>query len=133
MVCDVRACNTVCVSHDEYCSAQLLVDLVEKVLNGVSEELGSFVESANRQYGYPQMFESWRKFSAYSNVVAAERKNLRPDSVEHLHIYTESSKYYARMQTAVARGLGLPTFRLAGHHTDAASKHSLCYFSLFSE
>ena len=46
---------------------------------------------------------------------------------------TESSKYYARIQTAVARGLGLPGGRLAGHHTDAASKHSLCYFRSFSE
>ena len=50
-----------------------------------------------------------------------------------LNLSTESSKYYARIQTAVARGLGLPTRRLAGHHSDAASKHSLCYFSLFSE
>ena len=41
---------------------------------------------------------------------------------------TESSKYYARIQTAVARGLGLPTGRLAGRHTDAASKHSLLLF-----
>ena len=45
----------------------------------------------------------------------------------------ESPKYYARTQTAVARGLRLPTRRLAGHQSDAASKHSLCYFSLFSE
>ena len=29
--------------------------------------------------------------------------------------------------------LGLPTGRLAGHQTDAASEHSFCYFSLFSE
>ena len=34
---------------------------------------------------------------------------------------------------AVACGLRLPTRRLAGHQSDAASKHSLCYFSLFSE
>ena len=47
--------------------------------------------------------------------------------------YTESSKYYARIQTAVARGLGLPAGRQAGRLTDAASKHSLCYFSSFSE
>ena len=46
---------------------------------------------------------------------------------------TESSKYYARPQTAAARGLGLPTRGLAGHHTDGASKHSLCYFSSFSK
>ena len=44
---------------------------------------------------------------------------------------TESSKYYAHIQTGVPRGLGLPAGRLAGHHTDAASKHSLCYFSSF--
>ena len=47
--------------------------------------------------------------------------------------YTESSKHYARPQTAVARGLDLPTRGLAGRQTAAASKHSLCYFSLFSE
>ena len=34
---------------------------------------------------------------------------------------------------AVTRGLGLPPGRLAGRHTDAASKHPLCYFNLYSE
>ena len=47
--------------------------------------------------------------------------------------YTESSKYYAQPQTAVARGLDLPTRGLAGRQTAPACKHSLCYFSLFSE
>ena len=42
--------------------------------------------------------------------------------------YTESSKYYVWPQTAVTRGLDLPTCRLAGRQTDAASEHSLCYF-----
>ena len=37
------------------------------------------------------------------------------------------------LQTAVARGFGLPTGRSADRHTDAASKPSLCYLSLFSE
>ena len=46
---------------------------------------------------------------------------------------TESSKYYARPQTAVARGLDLAIRGLAGRQTAAASKHLLCYFSLFSE
>ena len=46
---------------------------------------------------------------------------------------TESSKYYACIQTAVTHDLGLPAARLAGHHSDAASKHSLCYFRSFSE
>ena len=46
---------------------------------------------------------------------------------------TESSKYYACIQTAVAHGLALPAAWLAGHHSDAASKHSLCYFRSFSE
>ena len=36
-------------------------------------------------------------------------------------------KYYARPQTAVARGLGQSGGRLAGHHTDAAPKHSLLF------
>ena len=42
--------------------------------------------------------------------------------------YTESSKYYAQPQTAVARGLGWLASRLTGLHTAAAPKHSL-YFS----
>ena len=42
---------------------------------------------------------------------------------------TELPKYYVRLQMAAARSLGLPASRLAGHHTDAAPKHSLCYFS----
>ena len=35
---------------------------------------------------------------------------------------TELPKYYARLQTAVARDLGLPAGRLPGPHTDAAPK-----------
>ena len=35
-------------------------------------------------------------------------------------INTESSKYYMRIQTAVARDLGLPAARLAGLHRDTA-------------
>ena len=50
-----------------------------------------------------------------------------------LQYSTESSKYYARPQTAVTRGHDLPTHGLAAHQTAAASKHPLCYFSLFSE
>ena len=46
--------------------------------------------------------------------------------------FTESSKYYARPHSAVTRGLDLPTRGLADRQTAAASKHSLCYFSLFS-
>ena len=52
---------------------------------------------------------------------------------ENFTYSTESSKYYTRPQTAVACGLGLPADRQAGHYTHAASKHSLCYFSSFSE
>ena len=51
--------------------------------------------------------------------------------IGNVSLSTRSSKYYVRIQTAVARGLGLPTHGLAGRHTDAASKHSVCYFSLF--
>ena len=40
-------------------------------------------------------------------------------------------KYYAWLQTAVARGLGFPASRLAGRHTDAAPKHSVCYIIQF--
>ena len=39
--------------------------------------------------------------------------------------YTEDPKYYARLQTAVARDLGCPAGPQAGPHTDAALKHSL--------
>ena len=35
------------------------------------------------------------------------------------------------LQTAATRGLGLPAGWLAWCHTDAAPKHSLCYFSCF--
>ena len=45
--------------------------------------------------------------------------------------HTWLPKYYARIQTAAALGLGLPACRLAERHTDAAPKHSLCYFSCF--
>ena len=50
-----------------------------------------------------------------------------------LYYYTESFKYYTWPQTAVARGLDLPTSGLAGCQTATATKHSLCYLSLFSE
>ena len=36
-----------------------------------------------------------------------------------------------RIQTAVAGGLGVPAARLAGHHSDAASKHSLLFQVIF--
>ena len=46
-------------------------------------------------------------------------------------ICTESSKFYARQQTAVARGLAWPARRLTGRQTAAASKHSLCFLVQF--
>ena len=45
--------------------------------------------------------------------------------------HTGLPKYYALLQTVAARCLGLPACRLAGSHSDAAPKHSLCYFSCF--
>ena len=51
----------------------------------------------------------------------------------YIYIYTDLPKYYARLQTAVARGLGLPAGRLAGRHTDATPKHSFYYFISVSE
>ena len=60
-------------------------------------------------------------------------KEVSPEFCDTPVKYTESSKCFARIQTAVARGLCLPTRCLAGRHGDAASKHSLCYFSLFSK
>ena len=53
--------------------------------------------------------------------------------VDKCSISTELPKYYTRLQTAVAHGLGWPACRLAGRHTDTAPKHSLCYFSSVSE
>ena len=50
-----------------------------------------------------------------------------------MYVYTELPKYYARLYTGVVRCLGRPTRRLPGRHTDAAPKHSLCYFSSVSE
>ena len=69
----------------------------------------------------------------YLTVIALKKKieYLRTHSVPLIN--TESFKYYARPQMAVARGLDLPTSGLAGRQTAAASKHSLCYFSLFFE
>ena len=46
-----------------------------------------------------------------------------------IYYNTDLPKYYAWLQMAVARGLCLLAGRLAGRHTDAAPKHSLCYFS----
>ena len=45
--------------------------------------------------------------------------------------FTESSKYYARQQTAVARGPGRPARRLTGRQTAAVPKHSLCFLVQF--
>ena len=52
-------------------------------------------------------------------------------SKTHVYYTTGLPKYYARLQTAVPRGLGLPARRLAGRHSDAAPKHSLCYIIQF--
>ena len=51
--------------------------------------------------------------------------NKRSTMVVIIRLQMKSSNYYARIQTAVARDLGLPAARLAGHHSDAASKHTL--------
>ena len=37
------------------------------------------------------------------------------------------------LQMAVASSIGWPATRLVGRHSDAAPKHSLCYFSSVSE
>ena len=51
--------------------------------------------------------------------------------ISQIRQYTESSKYYARQQTAVARGLAWPARCLTGHQTAASSKHSLCFLVQF--
>ena len=67
-------------------------------------------------------------------VWTSEKNGKRKITIKNVKSQgTESFKYYARPQTAVARSLDLPTSGLAGRQTAAASKHSLCYFSLFSE
>ena len=40
---------------------------------------------------------------------------------------TKSFIYWARQQTAVARGLAWPARRFTGRQTAAARKHSLCF------
>ena len=50
-----------------------------------------------------------------------------------IYIYIELPKYYARLQTVVARGFGFPVGRLPAPHIDATLEHSLCYFSSVSE
>ena len=47
------------------------------------------------------------------------------------HWNTESSKYYARQQTAVVRGLGWLARCLSGRQTAATRKHSLCFLVQF--
>ena len=54
--------------------------------------------------------------------VTCSKQNTQQES-------TESSKYYAQPQTAVACGLDLPTRGLAGRQTAAASKH--CVISVY--
>ena len=58
---------------------------------------------------------------------------LKPLGLHCLKRHIQSHPNTMRILTTVTRGLGLPAHRLAGHHTDAASKHSLCYFRSFSE
>ena len=73
------------------------------------------------------------KLMQLSDCTFLNIENDSSKSHEETSAYTESSKYYARPQMAVARGLDLPTHGLAGRQTATASKHSLCYFSLFSK
>ena len=49
------------------------------------------------------------------------------ETLNNVFSYTESSKYYTRPQTAVARDLGWLNRRLTGLHTAVARKHSLCF------
>ena len=44
-----------------------------------------------------------------------------------ISLCTELPEYYTCIQTAVARGLGLPAGQLAGHQNDATSKHTLLF------
>ena len=53
------------------------------------------------------------------------------ERLENEQSFPKLPKYYARLQKAVARGLGWPACRQAGPHTDAAPKHH-CYFSSIS-
>ena len=76
---------------------------------------------------------SYRKFYKEVLKMVGQRRLTVPAPSSIKLVSTESFKYYARPQTAVARGLDLPTSGLAGRQTATASKHSLCYFSLFSE
>ena len=59
-----------------------------------------------------------------SLYILLKRNGRRGSAVSKI----QSSKYYERIHTAVARGLRLPAGRLASHQTAAASEHSFCYF-----
>ena len=50
---------------------------------------------------------------------------MKLTKIRFLTLTTELLKYYAWLQMAVARGLGLPAGWLVGCHTDAAPKHSV--------
>ena len=72
------------------------------------------------------------KFRILCNYSKSQARGNFSKSQE-LTIHTEVPKYYTWIQLAVTRVLGLPAGRLAGCHTDAAPKHSLCYFCSVSE
>ena len=89
--------------------------------------------------------ESNKREKAYSNL----KKKVFPEVYFYIFYYRlvkivvviviitivgiELPKFYVWLQLAVACGLGWPAGKLAGHHTDAVPKHSLCYFSSVSE
>ena len=60
-------------------------------------------------------------------------RSVSPIILMYIFHNTESSKYYAWPQTAVARGLGWLASRLMGLPTAAAPKHMLCFFSSVSK
>ena len=88
--------------------------------------------------------------SAFMSCVLSHKKELWKCGYADLQYFTKVSTIsfinakdfniqrfpnpnYVQLQTAVACGLGLLGGRLPGLHTDAAPKHSLCYFSSVSK
>ena len=66
--------------------------------------------------------------SRQNNVLVFEgyvSENLVIGYSQSVVFILQSSKYYVRIQTAVACGLGLPAGRLVAHHIDVASKHTI--------
>ena len=114
-------------THSDMCN----IKSVLVILNGLGVQHVHFPLLTSVRTFLVQSDMKWLLISAMCHM---DRKLALKLSFTNLtRLYCCPYLYYARIQTAVAHGSGLPAGRVAGHHTDAASKHSLCYFTLVSE